>query len=302
MTKTILVTGSNGLLGQKLTAMLAAEASRYSLLASSRGPDRYPHQQGYQYIELDITDPVSVAGVMQKYRPEYVINTAAMTNVDACEADQTGCTLLNVDAVSTLVGLCEKYGSHLIHLSTDFVFDGNDGPYKEEDPIAPLSYYGHSKAASEKIIMESSCTWTILRTILVYGVVADMSRSNIVLWAKSKLEKGELLSAVDDQWRMPTLVEDLATACLLAIEKNQTGLFHISGSDFFSIHELIGEVADFWNLDKSLIKTISSKTLAQAARRPARTGFILDKAQTLLNYEPTPFKEGLALVDKQLRQ
>lgn len=302
MSKTILVTGSNGLLGQKLTDLLSGKVLPYHLLASSRGPDRYPSQRGYQYIDLDITNPVRVAEVVNTYRPDYIINTAAMTNVDACEADQAGCTRLNVDAVSTLVDLCEKHGSHLIHLSTDFVFDGKNGPYREEDPIAPLSHYGQSKADAEKLIMESECKWTILRTILVYGVVADMSRSNIVLWAKSTLEKGQTISAVHDQWRMPTLAEDLAMACLLAIDKNQNGLFHISGSSMFSIYELVGEIADFWGLDKSLINAISSETLAQAAPRPARTGFVLDKARSLLGYEPTSFRDGLALVDRQLRQ
>src|SRR5690606_32955540 len=110
MSKTILVTGSNGLLGQKLTDLLSGNALPYHLLASSRGPDRYPLQKGYQYIDLDITNPVRVAEVVNTYRPDYIINTAAMTNVDACEADQAGCTRLNVDAVSTLVDLCEKHG------------------------------------------------------------------------------------------------------------------------------------------------------------------------------------------------
>jgi len=163
-----------------------------------------------------------------------------------------------------------------------------------------LSLYGRSKLDAERLIQGSSCKWTILRTILVYGVVADMSRSNIVLWAKSALEKGQPLNVVNDQWRMPTLAEDLAHACLLAAVKGAEGVFHISGADFFAINELVEAVADYWKLDKSLINEIGSATLSQAAPRPRRTGFILDKARTVLGYAPRNFAEGLALVDRQL--
>lgn len=287
-------------MGQKLTDQLIPHQNIYELIASSKGVNRHPVKEGYEYIQLDITDSTQLTEAVQQHRPDFIINTAAMTNVDACENDQMGCTRLNIDAVSTLVSLCETYGCHLIHLSTDFVFDGQNGPYSEEDEVNPLSYYGKSKVEAEKIIQQSTCQWSILRTILVYGVVADMSRSNIVLWAKSTLEKGGTISAVTDQWRMPTLAEDLAASCIAVIEKKATGIFHISGKDFFSIYELIEEIADFWKLDKNLIRATDSSSLGQAAPRPARTGFILDKAYTQLDYNPKSFREGLALVDKQI--
>src|SRR5690606_23805125 len=173
-------------------------------------------------------------------------------------------------------------------------------PYAEDAQPNPLSLYGQSKLDAEHHIERSNCKWAILRTILVYGVVADMSRSNIVLWAKGALEKGEPLRVVNDQWRMPTLAEDLAQACLLTAISGAQGVFHISGKDMFAIHELVAAVADFWKLDKSLIRQVSSDTLSQAAPRPARTGFVLDKARRELGYEPRSFEEGLALVDQQL--
>lgn len=298
--KTILVTGSNGLLGQKITD-LALGNPEIDLVATSRGENRHPIKDGYQYIDLDILTMDQLRSVVAEVKPNAIIHTAAMTNVDACEHDPEGCRKLNVDAVAQLVALCEVYNIHLIHLSTDFVFDGEDGPYAEDAEPNPVSLYGQSKLNAELIIQQSRCKWAILRTVLVYGVVADMSRSNIVLWAKGALEKGQPLKVVNDQWRTPTLAEDLAQACLLAAAKEAEGIFHISGKDRFAIHELVAAVADFWGLDKSLIGQVSSSTLNQPAKRPPRTGFILNKARAVLGYEPHSLMEGLALVDGQLK-
>ena len=301
LAKKILVTGSNGLLGQKLTDLAGADDG-IALVATSRGANRHPVRHGYTYFNLDILDGDRLRTVISEQRPDVIINTAAMTNVDACEDDPEGCRKLNIDAVGNLVALCEALDIHLIHLSTDFIFDGKAGPYAEDCRPNPLSLYGQSKLNAEEIIQRASCKWTILRTILVYGVVTDMSRSNIVLWAKGALEAGQPLSVVNDQWRMPTLAEDLAQACILAATKEAGGVFHISGKDMLAIHELVTAVADFWKLDKSLIHEVSSDTLSQAAPRPARTGFILDKANRELGYAPHSFTEGLAVVDEQLRK
>ncbi len=297
----ILVTGSNGLLGQKITDLALADHT-IELIATSRGENRHPVKTGYRYVDVDILDADRLREVVAEHRPNVLVNTAAMTNVDACEHDPEGCRKLNVEAVQALVVLCEEFGIHLIHLSTDFIFDGEAGPYTEDAQPNPLSLYGQSKLDAEHIIQQSNCKWAVLRTILVYGVVADMSRSNIVLWAKGALEKGQPLNVVNDQWRTPTLAEDLAMACLLTADKGAEGIFHISGKDLFAIHELVEAVADYWQLDKSLVKQVSSSTLSQAAPRPKRTGFILDKARSILGYEPHAFTEGLALVDEQLKK
>lgn len=298
--KKVLVTGSNGLLGQKITDLILADDT-IELIATSRGENRHPVKKGYQYIDLDILDSEQLRAVIAKHRPDAVINTAAMTNVDACEQDPVGCQQLNVDAVKHLSVFSELFGFHLIHLSTDFIFDGEAGPYAEDALPNPLSLYGRSKLDAESIIQHGKGRWAILRTILVYGVVADMSRSNIVLWAKGALEKGQPLNVVNDQWRMPTLAEDLAQACIATATIGAEGIFNISGKDLFAIHELVAAVADFWKLDKSLIREVSSTTLSQAAPRPKRTGFVLTKAQKILGYKPHSFEEGLAIVDRQLK-
>jgi dTDP-4-dehydrorhamnose reductase len=297
--KTVLVTGSNGLLGQKITENILLN-KQFNLVATSKGPNRYPDQDGYLYAEMDILDPGQVRNVVSKYKPDVIIHTAAMTNVDTCEQQKELAYALNVGAVKTLIAVCETLNIQLIHLSTDFIFDGEAGPYEETAKPAPLSFYGKTKVEAEEILQKSHCKWAIVRTILVYGIVKDKSRSNIVLWAKNALEKGEPLNIVNDQWRMPTLAEDLAEACLKVVEKEATGIYHISGKDMMSISELVGRVADHYHLDKSYINEVSSTTLAQSAGRPKRTGFILDKAMRDLDYKPHSFEAGMAILDRQM--
>ncbi|WP_316796441.1 NAD(P)-dependent oxidoreductase [Pedobacter agri] len=298
--KTILTTGSNGLLGQKITEKVLAEG-RVKLIATSKGANRYPVTNGYQYAEMDILDPVQVRTIIEKFKPNAIVHTAAMTNVDTAEANKELCRQLNVEATQNLVSLCEELNIQFIHLSTDFIFDGANGPYKEEDAPNPLSYYGETKLLAELAVKESKANWAILRTILVYGITNDMSRSNIVLWAKGALEKGFPINVVNDQWRMPTLAEDLAEACLLAVEKNSQGVYHVSGKDYMSIADLVRKVADYWSLDKSIISEIRSQSLNQSAKRPIKTGFVLDKTIKDLDYKPHSFEEGLKILDEQMK-
>ena len=288
----ILITGSNGLLGQKLINLLINKPD-IELLATSKGD---------QYHSLDITNHQEINDVFDKFKPNAVINTAAMTNVDACESDKELCWDLNVNAVKYLIEASKKYNTHLVHLSTDFVFDGEAGPYKETDKPNPLSYYGQSKFEAEKLLQASTIKWSIVRTIIVYGVAEKMSRSNIVLWAKEALEKGKPLAIVDDQFRSPTLAEDVAMACWLIAQKGAEGIYHISGKDIMSIIDLVSRVADFYRYDKSIVSPISSASLNQAAKRPPKTGFVLDKAINDLGYSPCSFKEGLAIVTEQLKE
>ena len=297
--KKILVTGSNGLLGQKLTELIL-QRKDMALVATSKGLNRFPEKRGYTYIELDITDEAETLQVLGAVKPDVVINTAAVTQVDVCERDKDACKNLNVEGVKNLLSVCETLDIHFIHLSTDFVFDGEAGPYSEDAVPNPLSYYGQTKAEAEELVKKASCKWSIVRTVLVYGIVSDISRSNIVLWAKSALEKGSHINVVSDHFRTPTLAEDLAEGCLLIAQKGKTGIYHISGNEMMSILELVYKVADYWQLDKSIITPIESSVLNEAPR-PKKTGFLIDKAVKELGYKPRSFAEGLRLLDGQLK-
>ncbi len=299
--KNILVTGSNGLLGQKLTDLYRKQGDRH-LIATGKGPDRYPNASGYTYESLDICDADEVARIFNKYRPDVVIHTAAMTNVDDCELDHASCDALNVHAVANLTRAAEAVHARLIHLSTDFIFNGKDGPYDEAAQPDPLSYYGHSKLIGEQTVQRECSRWAILRTVLVYGIVHDMSRSNIVLWAKQALAQGKPMKVVDDQWRTPTWAEDLAMGCYLAECHDAQGIYNISGADFMNIYQLVERVAAYYGLSMDHVERVSSSTLNQPAVRPPRTGFILDKARRDLGYSPHRFEEGIAGMEAMMAE
>lgn len=296
----ILITGSNGLLGQKLVSLLVQQTD-IQLIATSRGANRMDFTDGYEYQEMDITDAQQVAEVIEKVRPDAIIHTAAMTNVDQCEGEKDLCWAMNVKAVEYITEACEKHQIFLCHLSTDFVFDGSRGPYSEGDLPSPISFYGWSKYAAEEVVKRSKCPWSIVRTVLVYGITNDMSRSNIILWVKNSLEQQKAIKVVTDQFRTPTLAEDLAMGCYLIVDKKAEGIFHISGKDFLTPYEMAIKTADFFGLDKSLISQVNSSNFTQPAKRPARTGFILDKAVEILGYNPVSFEEGIGIVSKQMK-
>jgi len=305
--KTILITGSNGLLGQKLVYKLR-NTNQVRCIATARGENRLVQKEGYEYASLDITNSNQVKEVFAKYLPDVIINTAAMTNVDACESDREGAKLLNTESVRYQIIALEElktkhsdYNPHFIHLSTDFIFDGTHGPLDENEKPNPLSYYAETKLEAEKIVMASSLKWAIARTVLVYGIVDNMSRSNIVLWVKSNLEQGKNITVVDDQFRTPTLAEDLADGCILIAEKGAQGIYNISGKNFYSILEMAQVIADYYKLDKSFILPGKSEDIKQPAKRPPITGFIIDKAIRDLGYAPHSFVEGIQLLEEQLK-
>ena len=295
----ILITGSNGLLGQKLVELLHKSAKN-QVIATARGENRLPFTDGYEYKSMDITNREQVQDVIDKVKPNVIIHTAAMTNVDQCESEKDTCWQQNVSSVEYLVEACKKNDCFLLHVSTDFIFDGKAGPYKEDAEANPISFYGWSKYAAEKAVTNSDIRWGIARTVLVYGIAHDMSRTNIILWVKKSLEDGKNIKVVTDQWRTPTLAEDLAKGCALIAEKEVEGIFNISGKDFLTPYEMAMMTADYFKLDKSLISKADSTTFSQPAKRPPRTGFDLSKSQQVLDYQPVSFIKGIEVLAGQI--
>ena len=258
----VIITGSNGLLGQSLLNLLLKDTQKYEIFGFSRGGNR-SGREDFSYTSIDITDEIILKKNIKQIQPNFIINTAAMTQVDDCENQKKACDLLNVTVVKWLSEVSKEINTHVIHISTDFIFDGIKGFYKETDKPNPLSYYGVSKLNSEEVLIQSRINFTILRTILVYGKVFDMSRSNIVLWVKEMLSKGKEITIVDDQFRTPTYVEDLALACKISMDKRAKGIYHISSNELLSVFEIAQQIATVFHLDKSLIKAISTSTLNQ---------------------------------------
>ena len=297
--KKVIITGSNGLLGQSLLELLLQEKENYQVFGFSRGKNR-TGRTDFDYVSIDITDKNRLKNEVEKINPDFIINTAAMTQVDDCETNKKACDILNVEVVKWLAEISSTINCHLIQISTDFIFDGKKGYYKETDAPNPLSYYGLSKLKSEEVLTNSTIDFTILRTILVYGKVYDMSRNNIVFWVKKMLENQQEITIVDDQYRMPTYVVDLAMACKIAIDKKAIGIFNIASNTLLSVYQIAQEIANCFGLNKDFIKPISTATLNQTAPRPAKTGFDLTKTNSQLGFYPKSFTEDLKRFKEKL--
>lgn len=295
----VLITGSNGLLGQYLVELLSSLPA-YEVIATGRGANRLRMQKGYQYESVNLADESAVKRLIERTAPDVIIHAGAMTQADDCERSKDACWMVNVTATRYLLQGAEKAGAFFLFLSTDFVFDGLSGPYSEEDAVNPVNYYGASKVAAERLVKQAKIPWAIARTVLVYGVADDPRRSNIITWVKSNLEQKKKLKVVNDQWRTPTLVQDLAEGCKRIIDKKAEGIFHLSGKDMLTPYDMAMQVANYLNLDTKLFEKVDASSFKQPAQRPAKTGFVIDKAERELGFAPRSFEEGLKLVIEQL--
>jgi dTDP-4-dehydrorhamnose reductase len=250
---------------------------------------------------MDITDRKGVSDVLRDFRPDVVMHAAALTQVDYCEKHQQHCHKVNVEGTANLLEASARVGARFLFISTDFVFDGQGGPYREDDPVGPVNYYGESKLQAEMLVRSSDLEWAIARTVLVYGIADHMRRSNIVLWAIDNLKHGKPIRVVEDQWRTPTLVEDLAQGCLQIMLQLKEGIWHLSGAESMTPFELVMRVADFFGLDKGLISPTNAREFVETARRPLKTGFVIDKARTALGYAPHALEAGLRLLEQRIR-
>ncbi len=296
--KRILICGSNGLLGQRL-ALLFGYQTEYEVLNTSHHRSFVLNKHLFDYTQLDIANRSDVKSLVSSFRPDIIINPAAMTNVDECEIQRENAWKINVIGVENLVEAARRTGAKLIHISTDYVFDGKNGPYKEEDKPNPINYYGRTKLAGENAIITSEIPFSIIRTIVVYGVGVNV-KNNFALWVYNSLQSGKNISCVDDQNSNPTYVGDLANGIVKCVEHNGEGIFHICGAEKVSRYDFAVSIAKYFQLDSSLIKKIKTSELPQRAERPMVTGFITTKAEKILHHKPMNVKEGIEAMKKDM--
>ncbi|HUQ65111.1 MAG TPA: SDR family oxidoreductase [Flavitalea sp.] len=289
----ILVTGANGLLGQTIISQLLGK--KYDVVATGRGRERVVADKllGYLYKDTDITDGPAIEQVIIDQRPHVIVHAAAMTQVDQCELNKQDCYNINVTATRFIIDAAKAVGARFIFVSTDFIFDGNSGPYSENDEPSPVNYYGSTKMVAEKAVMESGLDYAIARTILVYGIVPASGRTNIIGFVKQNLEQNKIIKMVTDQVRTPTYVDDLAAGIILIIEKNGSGIYHLSGEQQMTPYDIGIEIARYFNFDENLVIKASSEEIKQPAVRPVITGFDISKAKRELGFKPKTFQEGL---------
>ena len=252
---TVLITGANGLLGQSLRTLF--ELNSFTVIATSLGLDRLA-SHGHTYCELDLNSYHNCSEILHKYKPSIIINTAAMTNVDECEKNQKKCISINAHSIENFIPYVQQYNAHFIQISTDMVFDGKKGNYNEDDICEPVNFYGFSKLEAEQMILKSMQRYTILRTSLLYDVRGD----NFLTRMKYKLMNRVHLDVVDDQYRTPTYVANLATAILQVAEHFKYGIYHISSGEKLSIFDIVCNIASCYGLNSKMINKIDSKSLS----------------------------------------
>lgn len=293
----ILITGANGMVGSAIVNRLIN--SSHNILATGRGVCRLASSiisERVQYIPADITSATDVLQVVHQFSPDMIIHGAAMTQVDDCEMKKEECYRVNFEGTALLVAAAEQVASRFCYLSTDFVFDGNAGPYREEDITSPINYYGKTKELAEQIVTKSKLSWSIARTVLLYGKADYITRSNFIYWVKDNLEAGKKINVVNDQLRTPTYIPDYVNGILKITEQGAEGIYHISGEDQMTPYEMAIVVADHLKLDKTLISPVDASTFTQIGKRPLKTGFLIDKAKQKLDYSPLSFKTSLELI------
>jgi dTDP-4-dehydrorhamnose reductase len=288
----LLLTGCTGLLGQKLLATLPPSLP-YTVVAISKNSPQVPLPPHVIYCQLDLTHTAVVEELFENLRPALVLHTAALTLPDKCEQNQEEAYLQNVTVVELLCRLANLHRSFFVQLSTDFVFDGTAMLLTEEANPNPINYYGQTKYLAEEIVKNTPISWAIVRTCLVFGVLAQPSRSNILLWVIRNLQAGNPINVVADQLRTPTLAEDLAKGCWQVVLAKAIGVWHIAGNDLMSPYQFALKVAEIFELDSTLISPTNAQEFKEIATRPLHTGFNTNKAQELLHFTPMPIEEAL---------
>lgn len=288
----IMILGANGFAGRRILQHLIHK-QEHDLLACSLHKDILP-EEGYQFYELDILNFEATDILLAKFKPEIIINASALSVVDYCEQHQEEAYALNVSAVRHIAEYCQANNCRLIHLSTDFVFDGlKSTPYAETDIPNPINYYGKTKRWSEEVIEQICENYAIMRVEVVYGKPLERQHGNIVQLVKNKLENGQSIRVVSDQFRSPTWVEDIALGTDLLLSSKHNGIYHICGGETMSVADIAYRTAAYFNLDSSLIEPVTTTEMNEATPRPLFSPMSTGKAYTDLGYQPSAFEEGL---------
>ena len=284
---TILITGASGQLGMSLKRIFN---SKYEIISTTGN-----NNPTGSSMHLDVTNPMLFKEVMETTNPDLVINLAALTNVDLCEKNPELAYSINIGGMDNLVN---AFKGPIIHVSTDYVFDGEDGPYKEEDTTNPLNVYGLSKLESEKLLLDHSENSLVIRSNVLYDY-SSKSEASFLNWVVDSLTQEKEINVVEDQWNNPTWTGSLAVVIDRVIDTQLTGLVHWGDGDLVSRFDFANKIADVFNLKKSLIKPILTSELNQTAKRPLKSGLKSDYAQNILNLEPPTIKECLETIVEQ---
>ncbi|OGD58401.1 dTDP-4-dehydrorhamnose reductase [Candidatus Bathyarchaeota archaeon RBG_13_52_12] len=289
----ILVTGGSGLLGAGISQL---ELKNHQIFFGYNNHN--PELE--TYLKIDVTDNRQVDEALVRVSPDVVIHAAALTDVDRCEKDQELAYKINVEGTKNIVNASKKSGSSLIFVSTDYVFSGDSGDYRENDETKPINYYGLSKLLAEKEVQATHGEWCIIRPSVIYGSTPAAGKVNFALWIINKLRKREQIRIVTDQWVSPTLNTNLAEMILEIAAKKQIGIFHLAGDSQVSRYDFAIEVAKIFDLEESLIQPVTMREMSWLAKRPINTSLNVGKAKRYLRVKPLEISEALSHLKREM--
>jgi len=290
----ILVTGASGLLGTQI-CQIAMRQKHEVYSVHSQHPPKFGTS-----IKLDITDGTALKQVFDKTKPDVLVHSAALSDVDKCEKEKDLAWKINAESTSNIAQLCHKHNCFLLYVSTDYVFNGEKGNYKETDPTAPINNYGLTKLKGEEEIKQSKAEYCIARTSVIYGSIPAAGKINFALWLIEKLRNKEETKTVTDHWNSPTLNTNLAEMILEIVEKRTTGTFHLAGATRLSRHEFAQKIAETFNLDKNCLPPTSSREMQWLAKRPKDSSLNVDKAKQMLKNKPLQISEALSKLKMEM--
>lgn len=278
----VLIIGSSGLVGRALFEKFSNDHDVIGTFNSGNFAGG---------IKMDIRDKSMTQDIIRRLCPNLVLQPASLTAVDLCEGNRRLAWEVNVVGTRNVAAACAKGGIKLVYFSSDYVFDGKDGPYKEEDELCPVNYYGRTKLEAEQVVQEIARDYLILRVSGLYGW--DERGSNYVMQVYNALKAGERIKAAVDLKGKPTFVGYIADTTYELIERKRRGVYHIAGRDILSRFEIATGVATTFKLDKRLISKTKAEALKQRALRPLNSILDTQKIEKELGERPMGFREGL---------
>jgi len=289
----LLITGASGLYGSKL----AQKALAKGLEVYSTDIQRLSAYGNF--VKLNITDKIHVEEVFKSLKPNVVVHAATLTDVDKCETNKELAWKINVEGTKNVVEAAKATDSFIIYISTDYVFSGEKGNYKEIDAPNPINYYGITKLKAEEIV-QTQKEYLIARPSVIYGSTPAAGKINFALWLIETLRKGEHAKIITDQWNSPTLNTSLAEMTLEVVERKLTGIYHLCGASKVSRFEFAEEIADVFGLDKNLLDKVTSSEFAWPAKRPMDSSLDTSKAQSSLKNKPLNMAKALEQLKSEL--